>query len=39
MIKNIPAVDGIKENSPEHAGPHGGKEWVLLVQIATIQMI
>lgn len=25
MIKNIPAVDGIVENSPEHAGPHGGK--------------
>lgn len=25
MIKNIPALDGIKENSPEHSGPHGGK--------------
>ncbi|EJJ9778405.1 ammonia-forming cytochrome c nitrite reductase subunit c552 [Campylobacter coli] len=25
MIKNVPAVDGIVENSPEHAGPHGGK--------------
>ena len=25
MIKNVPALDGIKENSPEHSGPHGGK--------------
>lgn len=25
MIKNIPAVNGIVENSPEHSGPHGGK--------------
>jgi len=25
MVKNIPALDGIKENSPEHSGPHGGK--------------
>lgn len=25
MIKTIPAVNGIKENSPEHSGPHGGK--------------
>lgn len=25
MIKNVPAVNGIVENSPEHSGPHGGK--------------
>lgn len=25
MIKNIPALGNIKENSPEHSGPHGGK--------------
>lgn len=25
MIKNVPAVNGIKENSAEHSGPHGGK--------------
>lgn len=25
MIKTVPAVNGIKENSPEHSGPHGGK--------------
>lgn len=25
MIKNVPAVNGIEENSAEHSGPHGGK--------------
>ncbi|TEY00526.1 ammonia-forming cytochrome c nitrite reductase subunit c552 [Campylobacter sp. US33a] len=25
MIKNVPAVNGITPNSPEHSGPHGGK--------------
>lgn len=25
MIKNVPAVNGIEENSKEHSGPHGGK--------------
>lgn len=25
MIKTVPAVNGIKENSIEHSGPHGGK--------------
>ncbi len=25
MIKNVPAVEGITEGSPEHSGPHGGK--------------
>ncbi|EAI4428841.1 ammonia-forming cytochrome c nitrite reductase subunit c552 [Campylobacter lari] len=25
MIKTVPAVNGAKENSPEHSGPHGGK--------------
>ncbi|TQR31864.1 ammonia-forming cytochrome c nitrite reductase subunit c552 [Campylobacter sp. MIT 99-7217] len=25
MIKNVPAVNGFAENSPEHSGPHGGK--------------
>lgn len=25
MIKNVPAVNGIAENSKEHSGPHGGK--------------
>ena len=25
MIKTVPAVNGIAENSPEHSGPHGGK--------------
>ncbi|WP_086289676.1 ammonia-forming cytochrome c nitrite reductase subunit c552 [Campylobacter devanensis] len=25
MVKNIPALEGITENSPEHSGPHGGK--------------
>lgn len=25
MIKNIPAVNGYQEGSPEHSGPHGGK--------------
>lgn len=25
MVKNIPALNGIKEGSEEHAGPHGGK--------------
>ncbi|MCX2682502.1 ammonia-forming cytochrome c nitrite reductase subunit c552 [Campylobacter sp. MIT 21-1685] len=25
MIKNIPALNGIVENSEQHAGPHGGK--------------
>lgn len=25
MIKNVPAVNGIKENSVEHSGLHGGK--------------
>lgn len=25
MIKNIPALNGIKEGSVEHSGPHGGK--------------
>ncbi|TKX30557.1 ammonia-forming cytochrome c nitrite reductase subunit c552 [Campylobacter estrildidarum] len=25
MMKNIPAANGIVENSPEHAGAHGGK--------------
>ncbi|WP_419257747.1 ammonia-forming cytochrome c nitrite reductase subunit c552 [Campylobacter fetus] len=25
MIKNVPAVNGMEENSVEHSGPHGGK--------------
>ena len=25
MIKQVPALGDIKENSPEHSGPHGGK--------------
>lgn len=25
MIKTVPAVNGIEENSPQHSGPHGGK--------------
>lgn len=25
MIKTVPAVNGIEENSKEHSGPHGGK--------------
>ncbi|RUT51583.1 ammonia-forming cytochrome c nitrite reductase subunit c552 [Campylobacter fetus] len=25
MIKNVPAVNGMEENSAEHSGPHGGK--------------
>lgn len=25
MIKNVPAVNSIEENSAEHSGPHGGK--------------
>ncbi|MDY3113916.1 MAG: ammonia-forming cytochrome c nitrite reductase subunit c552 [Helicobacter sp.] len=25
MIKQVPAVNGITPNSPEHSGPHGGK--------------
>lgn len=25
MIKTVPTVNGIEENSPQHSGPHGGK--------------
>ncbi|QQF52012.1 ammonia-forming cytochrome c nitrite reductase subunit c552 [Campylobacter fetus subsp. venerealis] len=25
IIKNVPAVNGMEENSAEHSGPHGGK--------------